>query len=71
MPTPLSAVKLSQLEVAEAKLTLVSKSSEVRLSSRYAGTASLMPSADVVEKTPHDQYYKGKKYHFKQEYKLV
>ena len=21
-----------------------------------------MPSADVVEKTPHDQYYKGSKY---------
>ena len=62
MPTPLSTIKLSQPELAEAKLTPVRKSSEVRLSSRYVGTASLMPSADVVEKTPHDQYYKGNKY---------
>ena len=62
MPTPLSTIKLSQPELAKVKLTPVRKSSEVRLSSRYAGTASLMPSADVVEKTPHDQYYKGNKY---------
>ena len=34
----------------------------MRLSSRYVGTASLMPSVNVVEKTPHDQYYKGNKY---------
>lgn len=44
------------------KLTPIRKSYEVRLSSRYVGTASLMPSINAIEKTPHDQYYKGRKY---------